>query len=122
MRHALLIALVLPACATSTDHTISGQYDTQSFDSPPIYGPNGDETGGSVVEITARDAWGETFDSGTFHDPTQVGSWALRVPDGAEKVHLIFVERTGDNMDKQAEYVVIDPVTSDFDAGTIYLP
>ncbi len=124
MRYLLLIVLALPACANSSDHTISGQYFVQSFDSPPIYGPDGEVTGGTVVEVTARDPWGDTFDTGTFHDPTQLGSWALHVPDGAEKVHLIFVERTGDNMDKQTEYVVVepDPVTYDVDTGTIYLP
>ena len=47
---------------------------------------------------------------------------SLTVPDGADKVHLIFVDRTGDNMDHQAEYVVIDPVYDDLDVGTVYLP
>ena len=123
MRHALLlIAAVLPACAASSDRAISGQYNTQSFDSPPVYGPNGELTGASVVEITARDPWGDTFDTGTFHDPTQVGSWSLTVPDGADKVHLVFLERTSDNMDRQAEYVVVGAVTSDLDVGTLYLP
>jgi hypothetical protein len=121
MRHALLIALLLPACAMSSDHTITGLYDTSSFDSPPVY-QNGELTGASVVVITARDPWGDTFDQGTFHDPTQAGAFSLTVPDGADKVHLIFVDRTGDNMDHQAEYVVIDPVYDDLDVGTVYLP
>jgi hypothetical protein len=120
MRHALLIALILPACATSSEHTISGTYDTGNYDSPPVY-QDGQLTGASVVEITARDAWGDTFDQGTFHDPSIEGSFALTVPDGADKVHLIFVDRTGDG-DHQAEYVVIDPVYDDLDVGTVYLP
>jgi hypothetical protein len=53
---------------------------------------------------------------------TQAGAFSLTVPDGADKVHLIFVDRTGDNMDHQAEYVVIDPVYDDLDVGTVYLP
>jgi len=121
MRHALLIALVLPACATSSDHTISGYYDTQSYDSPPVYDQNGNVTGASVVQITARDAWGDTFDEGTFHDPTVEGSFALSVPDGADKVHLIFVD-VGSSGNRQAEYVVTEPLYSDLDVGTVYLP
>jgi hypothetical protein len=121
MRHALLIALVLPACATGSDHTISGKYFSPGYDTPPVY-QNGQLTGATVVEITARDPWRNEFDQGTFHDPTQVGSWALSVPDGADKVHLIFVEKSGDNMDKQAEYVVVNPVTDDLDVGTVDLP
>ena len=121
MRHLLLIAALLPACATSSDRTISGMYDTSSFDSPPIY-ENGQVTGGSVVEITAQDAWGDPYDQGTFHDPTQEGSWSLTVPDGADQVHLIFLERTSDNMDHKANYLVLSPVTDDVDVGTVFLP
>jgi hypothetical protein len=70
MRIALLIAALLPACANSNDATISGTYYMESFDSAPI---NGNQ-GGSVVEITAK-IDDETLDFGTFHDPTQEGSW-----------------------------------------------
>ena len=121
MRHLFLIAALLPACATSSDHTISGYYDTQSYDSPPVYDQNGNITGASVVQITARDPWGDTFDEGTFHDPTVEGAFSLTVPDGADKVHLIFVD-IGSTGNHQAEYVVIDPVYSDLDVGTVYLP
>lgn len=121
MRHALLIGLLLPACATSSDHSIFGQYFVQSYDSPPVY-ENGQETGASVVEITARDPWGDVFDQGTFHDPTQVGSFSLTVPDGADQVQLIFLERTSDNMDHHLEADVTEAVYRDLDVGTVYLP
>ena len=93
----------------------------KSFDSPPVY-QDGQETGASVVEITARDTWGDVFDQGTFHDPTQVGSFSLNVPDGADQVHLIFVEKTSDNMDHTVDATVTEAVYRDLDVGTVELP
>jgi hypothetical protein len=121
MRTVLLLAIILPACASSPDHTISGRYVTQRFDSPPVY-VDGQLTGASVVEVTASDASGLILDMGTFHDPTQAGSWSVVVPDGADGVHLVFLERTSDNMDRGATYLVLDPVTDDLDVGTVLLP
>jgi hypothetical protein len=40
----------------------------------------------------------------------------------SDQVHLVFVERTGDNMDRRVEYAVTDTVTDDLDVGEVDLP
>ena len=121
MRHALLIAALLPACATSSEHTISGRYNTSDYNGPPVYDQNGNLTGASVVQVTAADPYGGIYDQGTFHDPTVEGAFQVSVPDGAAQVHLIFIDITGDG-NHRADYGVDDPVYDDITVGTVYLP
>ena len=118
MRLVLLLILA-SSCTTSADHAVAGTYLT-NFDGVIVNVPGG-SSGGSVVEVTARDQDGNMLDDGYFHSETVESTFTVIVPDGSINVDVVLKTQTTDGNDRHIEYQIDGPIENDVDLGLVDL-
>jgi hypothetical protein len=118
MRYLLL--LLAASCMSTSEQAITGEYLT-NFDSVTVTLPGGGMSGSSVVEVTVRDEFGDTYDHGYFHSETVNGTFQLSAPDGSTNLHALFVQHTADGNDHHIEYLIEGPIHSTVEMGLVDL-